>query len=166
MMNFFFGTDAIMNTQYAAFWNQWSQIMPGAVVNESLWDGTNPDFNPNDFTISFRANLFIQYKIPQFLSQTNSAEYQNWFQPYFRYKLRDHQQKVLSRLESNLSDDDALVIYACPVCSKFAELQDFAMRHRIVENSNFVHSSDLTNHTRYTFISGGTDGQAFQTKGH
>jgi hypothetical protein len=154
--------DAIMNSQNHTFWNMWEQIIHGTVVTENLWDGTSePNPHHLDFNISFRANLFIQHKRPEYLFRRDSKEYNNWNQNYFRYKLDLDQQSDLSRLESNVSHNDALVIYACPACPTFAELHSSAMSQRIVENSNFVKASDLDNHSRYTFISGGTEGLAF-----
>lgn len=153
------GIDALMNSQNSRFWNMWSQLMHGTIVTENLWGSINP--NHHGFNIEFRANLFVQHKRPELITRKTGNEFTNWNQPYYRYKLDSRQQFVLSRLEANLSDNDALVVYACPACSTLSELQNFAISNRVIESSNFVKASNLENHTRYTFISGGTSGLAF-----
>jgi len=158
---FSLGVDAIINSQNWNFWNLWPQILRGVVITENLWDATTS--NPSNVisNIHFRGNLFIQHKRPEFISRSDGSEYNNWNRPYYRYKFDLYQQSTLSQLEANLSTDDALVVYACPACHTFSDLFNFSLSHTLVNNSNFVKTSDLDNHSRYTFIDGGTEGLAF-----
>lgn len=157
---FSLGVDMIMSTQNHQIFNLWGQRIGGISVDEKLWRGTDRTFDNIELDLEFQANLFIQAKRPEFIRIRSGAEYEDWNRPYFRYKIDVEQQKILSKLESNLANN-ALVLYASPACTTRLELKEFANKKIIVQNSNFTKATDLDNHTRYTYTDGGTGGYAY-----
>ena len=102
-----------------------------------------------------KANLFIQYKRPEYITTANGKEWIHWNQEYFRYSIYSQQQKLLDRIDSQFGDR-ALVIYAAPAIRSLSELVQCKRNRKIIESSNFKKVRDLTNHSRNTYIKSGT----------
>ena len=102
-----------------------------------------------------KANLFIQYKRPEYITTANGKEWIHWNQEYFRYAIYSQQQKLLERIDRHFGDR-ALVIYAAPAISSLNELVQCKKNKKIIESSNFKKARDLNNHSRNTYIKSGT----------
>lgn len=102
-----------------------------------------------------KANLFIQYKRPEYITTANGKEWIHWNQEYFRYAIYSQQQKLLERIDKNFGRK-ALVIYAAPAISTLNELVRCKKNKKIIESSNFQKAQDLNNHSRNTYIQSGT----------
>ena len=102
-----------------------------------------------------KANLFIQYKRPEYITTANGKEWIHWNQEYFRYSIYSQQQKLLERIDSSFGDR-ALVIYAAPAISSLNELVQCKKNKKIIESSNFKKVGNLVGHSRNTYIKSGT----------
>lgn len=127
----------------------------GIPLAHGLWDLEN-EINSDAFP-SFRCNVFLQYKRPQYISSKSASEYSSWGQNYYRYDINYKQQLILESLEKKVSQD-ALVLYACPAFWKFSDL--WLYRGRLVDRTNFVKAIRLLGHKRYSFIDAGATGMA------
>lgn len=156
------GIDGMLLTFNQNFWSIFGRQRIGVMVTRDLWEGVEHDLNKINFPELFHANLFIQYKRPDYLRTKNGEEYNSWNTPYYRYKINENQNKSLSILENNLGNG-GLVTYACPAASKNEELRRFAEQDTLIENTNFVNPSLLIDHETYTFVFGGTEGIAFSS---
>ena len=106
-------------------------------------------------------NLFIQYKRPEYLTTKRSSEWRHWNRPYYRYHITKHQQQLLEKLAKNIDKNSALVIYASPAFHTQKEFWKNVQRKTIVDNSNYCEVTNLSGHTKYTYIKGGRYGKAF-----
>ena len=104
---------------------------------------------------SIKANLFIQYKRPEYITNAKGKEWAYWNQEYFRYSIYSQQQKLLESIDSCFSDR-ALVIYAAPAISSLNELVHCKKNKKIIESSNFKKVRSLSGHSRNTYIKSGT----------
>ena len=102
-----------------------------------------------------KANLFIQYKRPEYITTANGKEWAHWNQEYFRYEIYSQQQKLLEKIDKKFGSK-ALVIYAAPAISTLNELVQYKKSKEIIERSNFKKARDLNNHSRNTYIQSGT----------
>ena len=105
----------------------------------------------------FRLNLFLQYKRPELLSRKNSKEWNCWRQSYFRYGITSHQQRALERV-LRASGGRAAVVYVAPAFIEIKELFRNAQSGNLIASSNIVSVNRLTRHSRYTYVSAGSDG--------
>lgn len=151
------GIDAGLYSSNSSFWNLWGGIKKGINSEKAYPNISNPKYK-NSFP-PLKCNLFLQHKRPTYISNANGNEYSHWNQPYFRYKITQHQQNTLYQLEQN-AGKDAVVVYACPAFYKHKELWHFAKKENIVDNSNFVKPNILNGHKKYTFIKSGKFGIA------
>lgn len=104
-------------------------------------------------------NLFLQYKIPDFLSGHNSSQWVHWGVPYFRIALTLHQQIVLSRIDA-VAAERAVAAYCTPAFLQKDFLHDAAETGTLIANSHFVRSSQLGGHHAYTYINARGMGKA------
>lgn len=162
------GFDAAMFTTNPNFWRMFSPwwwlspLLPprsGLRLEPQLWEDMIHAIDSKQFP-KFKCNVLIQYKRPQFISTSRGKEYYFWHQPYFRYNIEPKQQNILEQLDSAVSNR-AIVVYACAAFWQYNELFDFNESGILIEHSNFVQPSRLSNHTRYTFINGRDPGEGF-----
>ncbi len=104
-------------------------------------------------------SLVLQYKRPEYLSRSNSKQWHYWNQPYFRFDLMDHQQRILEAFESS-SEQAVVTRYASPGFWKFAELEDRIMNRMVLEDSNYVRPNRLIGHDCWTYVRCGIRGYA------
>ncbi len=113
-----------------------------------------------DYIPKIKFNLFIQYKRPEYMRTKRSSEWEHWNKPYYRYQIIPHQQELLEKLAQNINKNSALVIYASPAFHTQEEFWENVQRKTIVDNSNYCEATDLSGHTKYTYINGGRYGIA------
>jgi len=92
----------------------------------------------------FKFNVFIQHKRPEYMHQTNSAEWSSWNSPYYRYSIMEHQQKTLMAFENQVKNN-AIVTYACPTFHTKKEFWNAVKNKKFIENSNFCQPKFLNN---------------------
>lgn len=105
---------------------------------------------PEDYS----ANLFIQFKIPEYLTSSLSNQYSLFRSPYYRYSLYQEQFNTLISLKNSLINNNtsALIIYASPVARNLKKLHEQAFQREIVKESSIAEVSTLIghNHVAYT----------------
>lgn len=165
------GIDVALFSKNRKFWRLWGYykwfmlwsfptgISLSDLLEYALWEKLKDIINAEDFP-TFKFNIFIQYKRPEYIKSARGKEYRFWMKPYFRYDILQHQQDILFSLEQKL-DRKAIVTYAAPAFYKMNELLNFFSMGKLVENSNYVKPSALDGHTRWTYINGGIRGIAF-----
>lgn len=104
---------------------------------------------------SIKANLFFQYKRPEFITSKSGSEWPHWNQKYFRYDIYKEQQELLIHLASKFGTK-ALVLYASPALESVNDLVNAKQRKCLIENTNFRPATELTGHHRNTYIKSGT----------
>jgi hypothetical protein len=104
-------------------------------------------------------SLVIQYKRPEYLSRPNSKQWHYWNQPYFRFELMDHQQRILEAFESS-SGKAVVTRYASAAFWKFAELENRIVNRMVLEDSNYVRPNRLIGHDCWTYVRNGIRGYA------
>jgi len=165
VLEYTLGIDAALFTIDRKFWrlwqSGWKSFFPifwkrGERPNPNLWNNAKRILDDRMFP-KFKCNLFIQYKVPEYIYRRNSKEFKKkiWMNPYFRYDIEQNQWDILNRLEQKVAPN-ALVIYACPAFHKVDDLWDF--RDKLIQKSNFVQPHILRNHSRYTFAKSGNYG--------
>jgi hypothetical protein len=155
------GIDSLLYVLEPQFWRLFPTRFSrrkGIIPGRPRWPNEllEPEQLPN-----FRFNVFLQYKVPAFLTQSNSNEWNFWRQEYFRYKLMDYQQRDLENLENEIGAE-GLVAYSSPSFWKNSELFDYVKHQSVIDNSNFVEANKLSGHDVYTYTgSGRRNGKAF-----
>lgn len=105
----------------------------------------------------FNLNMFIQYKRPEYMSRSNSAEWPSWSKAYYRFDIEDHQQKLLQKI-ADVANGRAAVTYASPAFSENKELFDHAVDGTIIENSNISDVALMRGHHRFSYCNAGHHG--------
>ena len=108
----------------------------------------------------FRFNLFVQYKRPVHLYSKSAGQWKNWKQPYYRYAVTHHQQKILELIDQK-SKKRAATIYASPAFWRHEDMWTFADTNRVIANSNIATARKLNQHDHYSYAKAGGKG-----KGH
>lgn len=162
-----FGFDAVLFSKHPKFWKHYPHMYKwhhrlfrnapkGIHLPNELWK--NLEYEIEDLP-PFKFNIFIQHKRPEYMSQSNSAEWSSWNSSYYRYSIMQQQQDTLVTLENQVKDY-AIVIYACPAFHTKKEFWETVKDKKFIDNSNFCSPSVLNNHMKYTFQNGGTYGIA------
>ncbi|WP_280192838.1 hypothetical protein [Delftia sp. PS-11] len=109
---------------------------------------------------SFRLNVFIQAKRPQYGRYAPKAlKLKGLKSPYWKFEITPHQQIALEKLQERLNDR-AIICYACPVFHKADILHKWTLEPRIVENSTFPDVATLKGHSAWNFSEPGAIGVA------
>lgn len=107
-------------------------------------------------------NLFIQYKMPEFLTTKRSRQWHYWGKEFFRFPITEHQQEALYSLSDSLAPN-AFVVYASPAFSGRDKLEYYAQSSSIVANSHVVEASLLGaagRHQTYSYMDSKSQGYA------
>jgi len=104
----------------------------------------------NDIYGDVKANLFLQFKRPEYLCKPNAKEWQHWSQSYFRFKINQKQQSILEKL-ADAAAKKAEVLYASPTLESKKKLMIAAKNKEILLNSRFVPALDLSEHKTCTY---------------
>lgn len=158
------GIDSATLSGNEDFWSLWDpnwsdspSIPRGVEITKDLWKWARGIPKIRHFP-KIRANVFVQYKVPEYIESHNGKEYSYWRDSYFRYFIESKQNKRLVRLENN-STQSAVVVYASPAFWTYEQLMEHGINRTLVTNSNFTKPSQLTNHKRYTYRNSGTFGR-------
>lgn len=97
-----------------------------------------------------KANLFLQFKRPEYLCNSNAKEWKQWHQSYFRFKINQKQQIILEEL-AYAAAKKAEVLYASPTLKSRNKLIIAANDKKNLDNSRFVPALDLSEHKTCTY---------------
>jgi hypothetical protein len=165
------GFDVALYTKRRSFWRLFSKshvydryyepgsvfYRPGVRLDTAWWERLERDIE-STFP-AFKCNVFIQHKRPDYLKSRRSREWKDWRGPYFRYRLRKHQQLALEGLESKIGDE-AIVVYASPAFHQVSALWRAVDLREVVDRTNFAQPAKLKGHTSYTYVAPGNAGKA------
>lgn len=107
----------------------------------------------------FKFNAFIQHKRPERMVKDNALEWQSWGREYYRYKVLEHQQKILESLESSVGNE-GVVTYARPAFHTKEEFWNVHKNQSFIQSSNFCQPHKLIGHNSYSYLAAGTAGIA------
>lgn len=105
---------------------------------------------------NLKANLFFQFKRPEFLTTQKAKEWKHWYSPYFRFSLYPHQHDILIDLSRCISGK-ARILYASPKLTRRDELIAAAKDKNVVEKTQLVEASKLAGHKKCTYSSTSND---------
>lgn len=106
---------------------------------------------------SFRFNLMLQVKTPQYLKRRKNGYNGNC--PYYRFAINGHQQKILAKLAIKVGKR-AFVGYASPAFWKVTDLYNHIVHSDLIANSTFVEATAfLPVHNHWAYFIPGTTGQ-------
>jgi len=121
----------------------------GVRVDRKLLDILPPDDRLPAIRVRF--NLFLQYKIPDYLTGHNSSQWPDWKRPYFRVDLTAHQQSVLEKIDERAAER-AIAAYCMPAFTSKEHLHDFTEVGSLIDNSHFTRAGLLKAHKVYTYV--------------
>jgi hypothetical protein len=156
------GVDHAMWTAHALLHSLhgYSAPLHGAVLARYSWNYIWSKRKSTKRLPSFRLNVFIQAKRPQYGRYAPKVLRDKGLRsPYWRFEITPHQQIALERLKAKLSGK-VLVCYACPVFHKEALLHKWTVVPRMVENSTFPDIEQLKWHSAWNFSEAGCKGVA------
>ncbi|RTX91634.1 hypothetical protein [Mammaliicoccus fleurettii] len=109
--------------------------------------------NINNIPNTYSANLFIQFKKPEYLTTSQSKQYYIFQNSYYRYTLYQEQLNTLLGLNNSLINDNtpAKIIYASPAASDLNELHEQATQREVVEKSSIAEVSTLVGHNHVAY---------------
>lgn len=156
------GFDVAMLTINAVFWvavgvqvpPQGAAVLPvwwPSALNRRAWRLRHPP--------SFKMNVFLQHKRPEYLSRSSASEWATWNTAYFRFLITPHQQVALEACASALGQN-GLVAYASPAFHARVDLFGHIENHTLVANTHFAPALALKGHGRYTYKNATTSGVA------
>jgi len=132
----------------------------GVVLSRYNWDYIWAVRRSKKRLPSFRLNVFIQAKRPQYGRYAPKAlKLQGLKSPYWRFEVTPHQQVALEKLQQRLNSR-AIVCYACPAFHKESILHKWTVQPRIVDNSTFPDVAILNGHSAWNFSQPGARGVA------
>lgn len=139
--------------------------LPGLALSRHPWFRSH--FMPRRATWkppSFRLNLFIQAKRPQWGTRPTAQVKRLGLTdgPYWKFELDDNQQKVLQRLDRK-AGKKALIVYAAAVFHKKTHLYHHTRLGTVAENSTFPSARALTGHRAWYYQQPGSKGVAAST---
>lgn len=163
-----FGTDASVNLKTtSALWNILNnQPISANITLNDIEQHLNQTVN--NTLSSIKANIFFQYKKPEWVTSPTAHQRKEWGCDYFRYHLRypltKNQQKnnkkeqldILLDIEKQFGNQ-ALVLYASPAIEDLPKLISIVQQGNLINHTNFVRLSKLNGtHNKITYIQGGT----------
>lgn len=157
-----FGIDSAMKALNPTFWNYFNLTEPLSGVDLSdfhlQWGWSKSTLK--DAFPDFGLNLFLQIKRPESIRRrTVELKEIGLKNPYWRFRIKQHQQELLIKLKSKVVDQ-AIVAYACSAFHTKKDLFKFTKERTIVNNSNFVKVEKLDNHKIWIFDNPGSNGIA------
>lgn len=94
-------------------------------------------------TNSNAALLFLQYKLGDYITGTNSSLKDFWGTPYYRFLIHPQKKIKRQRLLANLESMNTLVYYAAPEFHTIGGLYEALMNKTVLANSTFWSPSGI-----------------------
>ncbi len=134
--------------------------LDGVVLSRYSWDYIWSQRKKRKKLPSFRLNVFIQAKRPQYGRYAPKAMRDLGLKsPFWRFEVTPHQQLALEKLQANLKSR-AIVCYACPAFHQESKLHKWTVEPQMVENSTFPDVALLKGHSAWNFSEPGAHGVA------
>ncbi|SEU28484.1 hypothetical protein SAMN05443639_113173 [Stigmatella erecta] len=156
------GFDVALMVQDSVFWGQqgFAALPQGAAIHSSWWHSAIAHLAVQvPSPPSFRLNLFLQYKRPQYLHVAQAGEWSDWQKAYYRFRTMAHQQSALDACAQALGAN-GLVAYASPAFHSRVALYRHVEHRTLRANTHFAPASRLTGHELYTYVDATTPGKA------
>ena len=153
-----FGVDAALEVLDCELWKKFGfQGRLGGVVLNDYYRGVPSKDKFPDFSL----NLFIQVKRSEVLRRRCDSKLKELGLkiPYWRFKIKAHQQKLLFKLKRKLNNK-AFVVYASPAFDLRNDLFGHIRTCSLVENSTFVRVDKLEGHNKWVYDCPGYKGIA------
>ena len=157
-----FGLDAALEANHPNFWDffNYTDVPNGIYLSDYGWGWVWRRYGKHRDLPNFPVNLLIQAKRPDYLLGRNHKIASHGItKDYWRFKVREHQQPLLYKLERQLRNR-ALVVYASSAFHTLYNLNKFTENKTIVENSTFVRPTRLIGHHSWNYDQPGTFGVA------
>lgn len=116
--------------------------------NNRINNGKVP-YNPlHAVPSNYHANLFIQFKKPEYLTTSRAKQYSQFGGPYFRYELYQSQLKTLENLNNKFKQTNsfAYILYASSTARNLKELFNQCTSQSIIKYSSLAEISQLVGH--------------------
>ena len=140
--------------------HSFNRIPLGAVLSRYRWPRAWFRRRPTNRLPTFRLNLFIQTKRPDWSKKPTRILREKGFRGlYWRFNLNEDQQEVLEKVAEKL-DNRALVIYAAPTFHQHHDLYRNTINGTIIENSTFPSIAKLKAHEAWYYHTPGASGVA------
>jgi len=154
------GFDVALYTVHAVFWAACGYATPpqGAVILASWWPLGAP-LTAQRTPPTFRVNVFLQHKRPEYLSRGNASEWASWNAAYYRFWTTPHQQLALDACAAALGQN-GYVAYSSPAFHTRAALFGHVEQQTLITNTHFAPATQLSGHGRYTYVSATAPGIA------
>ena len=131
-------------------------IKTGIQLSPPILEVTKQRFDSSHFP-RFKFNLFLNYKVGEYIRRSNGKEYTSWHHSYYRFDPDDDQQQVLTSLQARVGHS-ALVAYAAPSFHTRTQLYKQFSR-KWIANSHYVKPATIGNHGRYSYVPGKVNGK-------
>lgn len=157
-----FGIDAALEISRIDFWNMVGFQFPltGAILSNHNFGYVWRRINHNRPLPTFKLNLFLQTKRPEGLrNRPSSLKALGLQTPYWRFKIKPHQQKLLIMLKRKL-DIRVFVAYGCSAFHLYSDLYNHTTNNSLVQNSTFVKVEKLDSHSKWVYDRPGSMGIA------
>ena len=90
-----------------------------------------------DVRVVANKNIFLQFKIPEYLEDRRAKEWMRIKQPYYRFKL-DNPLQLYTLISLSQMSAHNIVRYVAPVFYRLGELDNYFKSHSIFSNSVFI----------------------------
>lgn len=157
-----FGIDSALEVLRPDFWTTigHSDYPNGVILSNYnfgyVWRRINHKKKLPDFSL----NLFLQVKRPEGLRNIpNNLKALGLRSPYWRFWVKEHQQKLLMQLDRKLSNR-AFVAYASPTFHLNNDLYSNTRNNTLIENSTFIKADRLNGHHKWVYDCSGSNGIA------
>lgn len=157
-----FGIDAALEVHRHDFWRIVGYPYPlhGVILSHFHFGYIWKKLDKKKPLPTFKLNLFLQAKRPQGLkNRPSNLKSLGLNSPYWRFWIKNHQQKLLSKLKAKLKNR-AFVAYGCSAFHLYSDLFQHIENNSIVENSTFVKVQNLDNHSKWVYDKAGSEGIA------
>lgn len=157
-----FGIDAAYRIVNPILWAHvgFRQAMQGAFLTDLPFKYLNHKSRDGFQFPSFKLNLFLQIKRPDWMMKRfKPLNYLNLERPYWRFKIKRHQQNLLEKLSEEVGKQ-AYVAYACAAFHRRAELYRYTENGTIAEESTFIEVAKLKGHHQWVYDRPGSFGIA------
>ncbi len=155
-----FGIDTSLEVLDPDFWTNigYSNYPKGVVLSNYnfgyVWRQINKKRRLPDFSL----NLFLQIKRPEGLkNRPKSLKKLGLKSPYWRFWVKNHQQKLLMRLSRKLNNR-GFVAYASPAFHLISDFYLHTKNNTLISNSTFVKAERLEGHHKWVYDCSGSIG--------
>lgn len=157
-----FGIDAALFTDDPRFWILFGypDVLQGVILNNFSWGYIWKKTRNRRQLPTFKTNLLLQTKRPEHRLGVNATYAKHGIKgQYWQFKITPHQQEALEKLHKRINNR-ALICYASAAFHTHSDLFNYTSNRSLVDNSTFVQSHRLSNHSKWVYDEAGAFGLA------